>query len=42
SEPGDPRSGLAKIRIKQGYLNAGLTKEIEDIATMQDPYRSWK
>ncbi|CAG8629655.1 12580_t:CDS:1, partial [Gigaspora rosea] len=34
----DPQSGLARIIIKQGYLNAGLTKEIEDNATMQDLY----
>ncbi|CAG8533459.1 9999_t:CDS:1, partial [Gigaspora rosea] len=36
----DPRSGLAKIRIKQVYFNTGLTKEIEDNVTMQDLYKS--
>ncbi|CAG8731206.1 11862_t:CDS:1 [Gigaspora rosea] len=36
----DSRSGLARIRIKQEYFNAGLTKEIEDNVTMQELYRA--
>ncbi|CAG8462607.1 26150_t:CDS:2 [Gigaspora rosea] len=36
----NPWSGLARIRIKQRYLNTSLTKEIEADVTRPDLYRS--